>query len=277
MQMPPPPVRLQRARGRVEVAVALRDGAIRLARLHQEGCAKAILPRTAAAIPEVVLINTAGGLTGGDRLELALEARAGAALVATGQAAERVYRATPDAAPARLAVRLRLGPGAALDWLPQETILFQGGRLARLIEVDMAADATLTLLETLTLGRAAMGETVAAGLLADHWRIRREGRLVHAEALRLGDDVARAAAGPATLGGARALATLVHVAPDAGLRLAAVRARLPAGPDVLGAAGLKGDALILRLVGRDLAPLRAALAACLTALRRAPCPRVWTL
>ncbi len=271
----PPVIAHQRARGRAEVAVSLRDGAIRLDRLFQQGCAKAILPRREAGPPEAVLINTSGGLTGGDRLAYALAAGPGAALTVTTQAAERVYRAASGCA--RIETRLTLGAGAALDWLPQETILFEGGALERRLEAEMAADARLTLLETLVLGRAAMGETLARGRYADHWRIRRAGRLIHAEALRLSGDLARAGAGPATLHGARALATLVHVAPDAEARLAPARRLIADLPGVAAAAGLRGDVLILRFVAAEAAPLRAALIGFLAAFRGAPCPRVWTL
>ena len=217
MPLDPAPARLQRARGRAEVAVSLRGGGIRLDRLYQEGCAKAILPRTHAPVPEVVLVNTAGGVTGGDRIDWRLAVGPGAALTATTQAAERIYRSAGGAA--RIETRIELGPGASLDWLPQETILFDAARLERRLEADLAEDASLTALEILVLGRGAMGETVATGLVSDQWRLRRGGRLVHAEALRAEGDLARATAGAATLGGARAIATLVHAAPDAEARL----------------------------------------------------------
>lgn len=272
---PRPPVLLQRARGRAEVAVSWRDGRVRLDRLLQQGCAKALLPNVHGPTPEVVLLNTAGGLAGGDRIDLALSAGPGAALVVTTQAAERVYRAASGTA--RVTARLTLGAGATLDWLPQETILFDAGRLERRLEADMAADARLTLLETLVLGRAAMGETVRTGHFADHWRVRRAGRLVHAEALRLTGDLARAASGPATLGGARALATLVHLAPDAEARLAPARALLAGLAGVQAAASLREGVLILRFLAPGHAPLRAALTIFLAAFRGVPPPRVWSL
>ncbi len=274
MPLDPSPPPLQRARGRAEVAVSLRGGRIRLDRLFQQGCAKAILPRTHGPVPEAVLINTAGGVTGGDRIDWALAAGPGAALTATTQAAERVYRSLGGAA--RIETRLALGPGAALDWLPQETILFEAGRLERRLEVEMAGDARLTALETLVLGRAAMGETVTSGAISDQWRIRRDGRLVHAEALHAAGDLARATAGPATLRGARALATLVHVAPGAETRLDAARALLADLDGVTAAASAKPGILILRFLAPSAQPLRAALIRFLMAFRAAPLPRVWS-
>lgn len=274
MQLPPAPAELQRARGRAEVAVSFREGGIRLDRLFQQGSAKAILPRTHGPVPEAVLINTAGGLTGGDRIAWSLAVGPGAALVATTQAAERVYRSAGGTA--RIETRLTLGPGAALDWLPQETILFDAGRLDRRLEIDMADDATLTALETVVLGRAAMGETVGSGAIADQWRLRRGGRLVHAEALRAAGDLLRATTGPATLASARALATILYAAPGAETRLDAARALLGAPEGVTAAATAKPGILILRFLAGDAALLRRAVIHFLMQFRTAPLPRVWS-
>jgi urease accessory protein len=274
MPLDPAPLRLQRARGRAEVAVSLRRGGVRLDRLWQEGCAKALLPRSHAPVPEVVLVNTAGGVTGGDRLDWRLAVGPGAALNATTQAAERVYRSAGGAA--RVSTRIELGAGASLAWLPQETILFDAARLERTLDADLAENASLTALEIIVLGRGAMGETVRTGLLSDQWRLRRGGRLVHAEALRAEGDLARATAGAATLGGARAVATLVHAAPGAETCLAAARALLGTADGVAGAATAKPGILILRFVAADPRPLRGALMRFLMAFRAAPPPRVWS-
>ncbi len=268
---PPPP--LQRARGRAEVAVSHRGGRVRLDRLVQEGCGKALMPRTHGGPSEVVLVNTSGGVTGGDRIDWRLAVGDGAALVATTQAAERIYRASGGAG--RIATRLVLGAGARLDWLPQETILFDGGRLDRTLDVEMAGDATLLALETVVLGRAAMGERVATGLLSDHWRIRRDGRLVHAEAVHAEGDLAAATAGPATLRGGRAFATVVLAAPGAADRLAAARALL-GDAGVEAAATAKPDLLVARFVAAEAHRLRGALVRFLMALRPSPLPRVWS-
>jgi urease accessory protein len=274
MPFDPVPCQLQRARGRAEVGVSVRAGRVRLDRLFQSGCAKALLPRTDGAAPEAVLVNTAGGVAGGDRLAWRLAAGPGAALVATTQAAERIYRST--GATAAVETRLAVGAGARIDWLPQETILFDGARLDRRLEADLAGDATLTALEMLVLGRAAMGERVRTAALADHWRLRRDGRLVHAEALRLDGDIGAATAGAATLGGARALATLLHAAPSAEHRLDEARARLAPRDGVAAAATAKAGCLILRFLAADGLALRRALGDFLRAFRPQPLPRVWS-
>jgi urease accessory protein len=270
----PAPTELQRARGVAEVAMSRRDGRVRLDRLFQQGCAKARFPRSGGSAPEVVLINTAGGVTGGDRIAWRLDAGAGAALVATTQAAERVYRSAGGAA--RIESRLTLGPGARLAWLPQETILFDGGRLDRSLAVEMAPDARLLALETLVLGRAAHGEVVRSGAVSDQWRIRRGGRLAHAEALRLDGDIERATAGVATLGGARAVATLVEVGPDAGMAVEAARRALgDLGPVTAAASAKAGDVLVVRMLATEAQALRAGLIRFLMAFRADPLPRVW--
>ncbi len=272
---------MQRARGRGEVAVSLRGGRTRLDRLYQSGCAKVFLPPPEGAPgAEAVLVNTSGGVAGGDRLDWRLSAGPGASLTATTQAAERIYRST--GADAAIATRLNLGAGATLAWLPQETILFDAARLTRRLDIVMDESATLTALETIVLGRSAMGETVRTGALSDQWRLRRGGRLVHAEALAAGGDLVRATAGSATLAGARALATLVHVEPDAHLRLDAARALLTAATAGAGAAGVEAAAtakphlLILRFRAGDAHPLRAALIRFLMGFRATALPRVWS-
>ncbi|MEX2519302.1 MAG: urease accessory protein UreD, partial [Paracoccaceae bacterium] len=179
----PPPAEaaaMQRAEGVVRIAVKLRAGQTVLDRLHQSGCGKARMPRADGF--EAVLLNTAGGLTGGDRMAVEIAAPAGCRVTAASQTAERIYRTLGGAA--RVLNRLTIGPGARIDWLPQETILFDGGALERRLIVEMAPDATLLAVEPLILGRAAMGERVRSGALADIWRVRRGGRLLHADALR---------------------------------------------------------------------------------------------
>ena len=269
---------LQRARGAAMVRVrAELGGATRLERLFQDGCAKIRLPRSAqvAAVGaegvEAVLINTSGGMTGGDRLAWSAEAGAGARLTLTTQACEKIYRAQDDRA--EVAVALNAGSGALIEWLPQETILFDGGALERRLEADLASGARLLAVEAVVLGRTAMGERVRRGLLRDRWRIRRAGRLVFAEELRLDGDLAGLSARPTALAGACAFATLLWVADEAEAALPAVRAALGPGG---GASAFDGK-LVARIVAKDGLALRRALLPALEALRGHPLPRVWRL
>ena len=260
---PPRPIH-QRSRGSAAVALG---PAGRLQRLAQSGAARAlVLP--AGGGPEVVFLNTSGGLTSGDRLDYALDLAGGRA-TGTTQTAERAYRA--GAGPARVRVRLRVGAGGHLDWLPQETILFQSSRLQRRTVIDLAADATCLALESVVLGRAAMGERVTCTSLDDHRLIRRAGRPVALEPLRLRGPALDA---PAVLGVARAFASLTLVAQGAEDALAPVRAVLTE-PGVEGGASGWDGRLSVRLLARDGWPLRRQILRLLAVLRPAPLPRVW--
>ncbi|MEJ1160269.1 urease accessory protein UreD [Prosthecomicrobium sp. N25] len=272
----PAPPALQRARGRAEVAFrAGPEGRTRLERLFQEGQAKIRLPAVHGGPPVAVLINTAGGVTGGDRLAYAATWGAGARATVTAQAAERIYRSTGEAG--HIDVALTVGPGAEAEWLPQETILFDRGRIRRRLEVDLAADASLLMVETVVFGRGAMGERVRGGEIVDHWRIRRDGRLLFADSLRVTGDSVSVLAGAATGAGATALSTVVLVAPDAAGRLDAVREVLQAGPGAVesGASALD-RLLVIRFLSLSAQALRAELVRVLEALRGRPLPRVWS-
>jgi urease accessory protein len=220
---------------------------------------------------EGVLINTGGGLTGGDRVSTEATLTPGARGVLTTQAAEKVYRS--DGPDAEATVALTLGPESRLDWLPQETILFDGARLRRRLRAEMAGDATLLLVESTVLGRAATGETVESGSFRDRWRIRRDGRLVFAEDVRLEGPIAAALARPAVAKGGRAVATCLLVAPDAEARLEEARAALEGGRSECGVSAYDG-----MLVARFLSPEPKSLRADLiryTECLRGPFPRSW--
>ena len=256
-----------RSLGRAVIEVERVGARTRLARLHQGGCLKLLMPRGADAGATGILANTSGGLTSGDRLRIEAQAGAGADLTLTTQACERLYRA-PEG-PASVSVALRAGPDARLSWVPQETIAFDGAALRRRVEADLDPSATLLLCEAVLIGRPAMGERVSDLSLRESWRVRRAGRLVHAEEQALAPEAFASRAG---LSGAGALATILLVAPDADARAAVMRGRLaPAGADAA-ACAWDGKALA-RILAPDGRALRRLLVPLLSAL--APLPRIW--
>ncbi|MGC8202841.1 urease accessory protein UreD [Aliiroseovarius sp. PTFE2010] len=262
---------MQRTRGRAFVRVGARG----LRDLHQSGSAKAMLPRIHGPVPEVVFLNTAGGLTGGDRLSYELQIESGAHVVGTTQTAERAYASAGGAA--QVGVALSVAAGARLDWLPQETILFEGSNLARQTRVDLAGDASVLMVETIILGRKAMGETIAALHLADRREVWRDGAPVLIEPLALGARALARRASGAVLGGARAVTTVALVAPGAQDALGPARQVLDGLDGVQAAASAWDGKLVIRAMAGDGWPLRRALAAILTQLRGADLPRVWQL
>jgi urease accessory protein len=273
----PKPVKtpaLERARGRVDLAfrASARDSV--LARLTHAGALKVKLPRVAVgAPPEAVLINTAGGLAGGDRFDIAVTAGEGAAVTVTTAACEKVYRSTGESAVVDTA--LAVDAGGRLEWLPQETILFDRARYERRLTITMAADAAVLAVEPVVFGRLARGETLAAGLFRDQWRVSRDGRPLFADGTRLEGPIAAILDRPATLAGGRAVATLFYAAPDAEERLESVRAALAGAPAEAGASA-RDRMLIARVAAADGAALRATLIPALSALRGGkPMPKVW--
>ncbi len=270
------PAALQRAVGELHVSFRCRDGATVLDELRQAGCLKARFPRSAAiGWAEVVTLNSSGGIAGGDRLDSRFRAASGARVVIAAQAAERFYRALPGGQLARVRTAIEVADSAAVEWLPQETILFDRCALDRRLDVDLGANAWFVGVEMLVFGRAAMGETVERGSIRDRIRIRRSGRLLLQDMIRLDGAVAARLKRPAIAAGARATALLVHVAPDAEGRLDSVRDALAAVE--AGASGWDG-LLVARILSPDSAKLRAAVVSALAVLRGTrPIPRVWMI
>lgn len=268
--------RLQRARGIGRIATKQRDGRTRLDTLFQEECGKVRLPNTHSRALEAVLINTAGGITGGDQLQWGAEVAPGGHLVLTTQACERSYRSTGDFA--QVHTHLRIGAGAHLDWLPQETILFAASKLDRLLEADLEDGATLTAIESVLLGRDAMGEDAADALLRDRWRIRRNGRLIHAEATRIdADPIERS--GLSLLSGNRAFATILHVAASSDRAEALCKElRDIIADNACIAASANGERLVIRAMAPTGLALRRLIVPVLIELTGAgSLPRLWHL
>jgi urease accessory protein len=219
-------------------------------------------------------MNTSGGVVGGDRLCSRFSLGVDAHATITAQAAERFYRALPGSAASIVQTTLTIGPDAAAEWLPQETILFDRCSLDRRLIVDMAADAWFLGVEMLVFGRAAMDERVTSAWLRDLIQVRRGGDLLLHDAIRLDGEVDCMLHRTAIAGGARALATLVYVAPDAEARLDAVRAAADGMAD-FGASAWNGM-LVTRILADTGAAARRAVVAALTVLRDGrPLPRVW--
>ena len=208
----------------------------------------------------MVAINTAGGLTGGDRFDLAVDVEEQAHAVVTTAACEKIYRAADGEAVVKSAVTI--GSGARLEWLPQPMIMFDGARVRRSLSVDVAVGATLLAVEGVILGRTAMGEELRSARIHDGWRVRRAGDL-------RGD-----LAGQATLRGARAFATVLYVAPDAEEQLPAARTLLADCSGETGASTWAGQ-LAVRFLAADGQMLVSDLGRFLVAFRNAPLPRSW--
>lgn len=266
----------QRVSAHARLGVRFIDGRTRLFKLYQDGAAKIRMPTVAGDPLEAVLINTAGGLTGGDRVGWEVDVGPGASVSITTQACEKVYRALSGQA--SVSARLSVGDGGRIAWLPQETIVFDRASFARRLEADLGADAQALIVEATVFGRRAMGERVSRALFSDRWRIRQGGRLIHAEDFSIGPGVEAALARKAVTDGNIAMATVLVVAPDAETRLAGVRDIIgeQGGASVWTVAG--SGKLLARLYAEDSYLLRSRLVPLIHLLNgQAGLPKVWSL
>jgi urease accessory protein len=264
------PTRLQRASGQCRVAFDLRDGRTRLADLYQRDPCRVLFPKGEPDDPpQAVLLTTSGGITGGDRLDMAVEVGPGATAVATTQAAEKIYRAAGSET-CTIDVGLRVENAASLEWLPQESIVFEGSRLHRRTVADVAIQATFLACEMVVLGRAASGERFTRGLLLDSWSVRRGGRLAWTDTLRVEGETPTGAG----FGAANALATVIGVWDAPQEKFEAARTLLESAAEVKAGVTLVNGIVVARLLGEATA-VRGATIRFLTGLRGQRLPRVW--
>lgn len=276
----PLPPALERASGAARLDFRCRDGRTALSSLYQQAPCRVLFPAPETGDPKLgVLLTTTGGLTGGDRLDIELAVEDGARATISTQAAEKIYRSTgPDCT---VRVGLRAGEGAWLEWLMQETILFDGAHLSRRTEADVAPTGRLLAVESLVFGRTAMGEDFRRGRVHDVWRVRRGGRLVWIDALKLAGDVAGERRKPFGLGAAAGCATVLYVGADAATHLAAAREALGRTQASGGATSFDG-VLIVRLLSDSAVTLRNGVSQVVARLRHAIAglparlPRVWS-
>ena len=265
------PTRLQRASGESRVAFDLRDGRTRLGDLYQRDPCRVLFPEPEPGEPpQAVLLTTSGGVTDGDSLRTVIEIGPGATALATTQAAEKIYRAARGDSHCAIDVAVRVGEGAVLDWLPQETIVFEGARLKRRTVAEVGPGGALLACEMVVLGRAASGERFTRGLLLDSWSVRRAGRLVWTDTLRVEGETPAGAG----FGTANALATMIGVWDAPQDRFEQARAILEAAQEVRAGVTLVNGVMVARLLGEATA-VRAATIGFLTDFRGRRLPRVW--
>ncbi|XYI02978.1 urease accessory protein UreD [Sorangium sp. So ce1128] len=271
---------LQRDNGFLEVRFERHDRTRPVHLAHHAPC-RMLFPRQEPDEPLLgVFLTTSGGMIGGDVLRISVEARPGATATVTSQAAEKIYPSL--GAPGRLAIDLRVGEGAALEWLPREMILFNNARLERRVELDVAPGGSLLALDLVVFGRLARGERFASGALHDVWRVRRGGRLTWTDALSLSGDIAAQIADPAGFGGATAAGVALLVADDAAAWVDEARARLSRAPCRAGVT-LVGGVLVARALGAEPAHVQRALTDLVSWLRAARSghparmPRFWSI
>jgi urease accessory protein len=248
---------LQRADGFGRVVLGGSKKGARVIDVIQRSPIRIMFPRIGGdAIEEAVFVNTSGGIAGGDRLESAVTALTNASIAVSSQAAEKVYRALNE--PARIATKLKACESARLAWLPQETIIFNWGRLSRETEIELSSGAELLALEWLVLGRAAHGEEMIGGYILDSWRVKKDDRLIWADSFRVTDEMFRQLHRKALLSNCKAIGTLIYFGPDLATRLEFLRDITPS-LECHCAATSVGGLIIVRFAAQASYELRLAL------------------
>jgi urease accessory protein len=260
-----------RARGRIDLSVGRSGGLTRRRRVHESGSLRARFPAPTSDELEVVLINTAGGMAGGDVFDIRVAVGEHSRLTLGTAAAEKIYRSLAPSTSVNVTIAVEAG--GTLAWLPQDTILFDGARLSRRVEIDLAPSAQLLFVESVVFGRSGMGEIMRSGELRDCWRVRRDGKLGYAEGVRLGGRISQSLGEVAVANGGAAIATVLLIPADA----AVADAIHALAGDMRGELGVSvwNEQAVLRFCARDGADLRHDLARAITTLRAAPLPRLW--
>jgi len=252
---------LQRARGLCRIAVGGSQADNEILDVFQRSPMRVMFPRISGAdVKEAVLINTAGGIAGGDRLVCGVTAMAGSSIAVTTQTAERVYRALDE--PARILTKLKVSDGSRLAWFPQETIIFNWARLYRVTEVEISPGAELLALEWLVFGRSAHGEQIVGGHLSDRWRVKKDGGLLWADSFHVGEKGFSDLKRRALLGNCKAIATLIYFGPELDKRLELLRG-ISGSLDCNCAATSVAGLIIVRLAAETSSNLKLALRALL--------------
>ena len=248
---------LQRADGCGRIILSGSENGTRIEEVFERSPIRIMFPRTGYSAPdEAVLINTAGGIAGGDKLEWSIRALREASIAVTTQAAEKVYRALRE--PSRITTTLEARELARLAWLPQETIVFNWARLHRTTEIELFSGAELLALDWLVFGRAAHAEVVNGGHITETWRVRKEGRLIWADSFRVSDDAFPHLHRKALLSNCNAIATMIYFGPCLKGRLDFLRAITPS----LGchcAATLVNGLIVVRFATQESSELKVAL------------------
>lgn len=247
-------------------------GTSRIASLAEYGGYRLKFPASLGGAVEAAMVNTGGGVAGGDRVRFEVAAGADSRVTIATATAERVYRSHGQVSD--FDVRLSADRSATLAWLPQATILCNGARIRRRFEIELAVEARFLMAETTIFGREASGEVMGEGLLHDVWRVRRGGQLVFAEATRLDGDIASLLARPAVADGIRGMTLLLCVAPAIEEKRAALRDAL-ADCDALAGVSAWNGLLVMRALDSRLEALQSVLRRAIDALQICSIPQVW--
>ena len=261
----------ERRGGRSALTLARHFGPLRVQRpFHPEG----------GEVPHLYLLHPPGGIAPGDELEIDLDLGAGSRALLTTPAATKVYGVGARRLAQRQTLTARVAAGAVLEWLPQETIVFDGARVTLDSRFELTGDAGLIAWELVTLGRRAGEAPFRSGSCLQRLEVWRDGVPLLLERLPLTGDSPLLSA-PWGLGGAGTFGTLLAVGRLDGAALTALRELGAAVGDRCWAVTALPELVVLRYRGDDPRRALAAFSAAWTILRPllhgrpAVVPRIW--
>ena len=265
---------LQRSHGAARLAFANRDNRNSIVERYASAPVRILTPSIQGGIPEAVLANTSGGIAGGDTSHIDILVAQNSQALVTGQAAEKIYRSIDM--PASIRTVIKIEDGSTLEYLPQESILFDGAKLNRAVNISLGARSCLLLSEMFVLGRWAMNEDFTRGIFLDRWSIDVAGQPIWREGLRVEGGLSSLSS---SLGfaNARALATIFYAGANAAEVLGLARDVI--GP--MGGATIVRGMLVVRMLGNEAGMLKQQLSEIISIIRAAALgrpaevPRVW--
>ena len=175
--------KLEKSNGKLDIKIKNN----KLLKLLQKGSLKALLPNFHENLLQLMLINTAGGITSGDDFYSKIDLDNSNICVST-QAAEKIYSGFGD--PAQVNININISNNGNLFWLPKELILFNNCNLKRKINFNLSKDSNLLLCENVIFGRTSMKEEFEKGYFSDFWNINVDNKLMHSDCLLYKSDAA---------------------------------------------------------------------------------------
>ena len=238
--------KFQRAIGKLEISFLNTDEETSICDLHQSGSLKVLIPKAKSTYAEAVLINTGGGIVGGDYLSVEVNAFNETKTWVTTQASEKVYRS--DGELSHLKSRINIGNNSTLFWCPKETILFNNSKFKRNLEFNIKTSSKLFIVENVVFGRLASGELDADCFFFDQWRIKRDEKLIFAENFLFENK--KSMYRKTNLGDYRSLLNIVYVSKDSNNYLNKMRNIISAG-NIFGEASCWNDFIYLRALANN--------------------------
>ena len=261
--------KLARAQGNMHLTTV---GNSRIQKLFQKGASKVFFPRRASGL-DCIMINTAGGLTGGDKFSNVIECYGNSCLTVTTQGCERVYKSN-DGSNANVENKIVLKNSSRMHWLPQETIVFDQGRIKRELNVSISSEAEALIVEPIIFGRLAMGETELSGYFDDKIEIRVGGKIAFLDKTRLTGNISKILKRPAVAGGCTATAIIIF-------KSKMVKSFLKNFKDYLnnysGVSLIHNNFLVARLIAPTGYELRQMLVPIITEITDKNLPKAWRL